>query len=382
MSPAYDVIVVGLGVMGSATSLTLARRGLRVLGIDRLAPPHAHGSSHGKTRMIREVYHEHPTYVSMVRRAYQLWEEFGHEAGGRTFLVKTGGLYIGPNDSPTVKGALASAMQFRIPHEILSAGKLHRRFPTFSLLDDWVGVYELRAGVLHVEPILEAYLAMARAKGVEFRVGEEVKGIESIGGRVKVTTTRGTHEAGQVVIAAGPWAPTLLSDLALPLTVEREASHWFDPARDEHLFAGDRMPVSMWEYGPNKFFYTIPDVGDGVKVGFHHSGEFTSADAERRPVGPDELARVTDMLRRFLPFAKGHLKLSTTCLYTNTPDGHFILDRHPTQRGVIVMSPCSGHGFKFAPVLAECVADMIAGQKPAYDLSLFSLARLKGRAAT
>ncbi len=382
MSPAYDVIVVGLGVMGSATSLTLARRGLRVLGIDRHVPPHVHGSSHGKTRMIREVYHENPFYVPMVRRAYQLWEELGHDAGGRTFLVKTGGLYIGPNESPTVKGSLASAMQFRIPHEVLSAGKLHRRFPTFSPLDEWVGVYELRAGVLHVDPILESLLTMARAKGVEFRVGEEVKTIESVGGGVRVTTTRGTHDARQVVVAAGPWAPQLLSDLSLPLTVEREVSHWFEPARDEHLFAGDRMPVSLWEFGPNKFFYTIPDVGDGVKVGFHHSGEFTSADADRRPVGPDELARITDMLRRFLPFAKGHLRQSATCLYTNTPDGSFIVDRHPAHRGVIVLSACSGHGFKFAPVLAECVADLVAGQKPAFDLSPFALGRFRGRVAT
>ncbi|MFN8581023.1 MAG: N-methyl-L-tryptophan oxidase [Gemmatimonadaceae bacterium] len=370
---AYDVIVVGLGVMGCATTYTLAKRGKRVLAIDKYPLPHQHGSSHGKTRMIREAYSEGQWYVPLVRRSYQLWEELGHEAGGRTFLVKTGGLYIGPSESPSVKGALASAMQYRIPHEVLSAGKLHRRFPAFSPLDDWVGVYELRAGVLHVDGILDAYHALARAKGAEFRFGEEVRAIESASDGVRVTTGRGTAVASQVVVAVGPWAPTVLQDLALPLTIERQVSHWFEPARDEQLFGPDRMPVSVWEYGAGKFFFTLPNVGDGVKVGLHHGGEATTAETIRRVVSPDELAGITDMLRRFLPFAKGHLQVSSTCLNTNTPDGHFIVDRHPGKRGVIVMSPCSGHGFKFAPVLAECVADLVDGKAPAFDLSAFSL---------
>lgn len=375
MSPPYDVIVVGLGVMGSATAYTLARRGLRVLGIDRHLPPHAYGSSHGKTRMIREAYSEHPQYVPLVRRSYQLWDELGHDAGGRTFLRKTGGLYIGPSDSPTVKGALSSAMQYRIPHEVLSAGKLHRRFPAFSPLEEWVGVYELRAGMLFVEPILEAYLEMAKLKGAELRLGDEVLSIDVSGGVVRVATARGTHEAGQAVVAVGPWTPELLGDLALPLTVERQVSHWFDPARDAQYFAPDRMPVSIWEYGPSKYFFTMPDAGDGVKVGLHHGGDAATPESVRRTVSPDEMAYITDMLRRFLPFAKGHLNASATCLYTNTPDGHFIVDRHPGHPEVIVLSPCSGHGFKFAPALAEGVLELVEGRRPTFDLSPFALSR-------
>lgn len=377
MSEQYDVIVIGLGVMGSATSYTLARRGLRVLGIDRFGPPHVHGSSHGKTRMIREAYFEHPLYVPLVRRAYQLWEELGHEAGGRTFLRKTGGIYIGEPESRTVKGALGSAMQFRIPHELLSAGKLHRRFPALAPLDDWVGVFELRAGVLFVEPILEAYLDLARQKRAEFKMDEIVHSIESAAGTVRVTTSGGTYEAGQAVVAVGAWAPELLKDLALPLTVERQVSHWFDPSRDEQYFGIDRMPASIWEFKENQFFFTLPDAGDGVKVGLHHGGATTTAADAVRTVSPDELAHISDMLRRFVPFAKGHHRGSTVCLYTNTPDGHFIVDRHPSLPEVIVMSPCSGHGFKFASVLAECAADLVAGKAPAFDLSPFAIARFR-----
>ena len=375
MSTQYDVIVVGLGVMGCATSYTLARNGVRVLGIDRYAPPHALGSSHGKTRMIREAYFEHSLYVPLVRRAYQLWQELGHEAGGKTFLKKTGGIYIGASDSNTVKGALATAMQFRIPHEVLSAGKLHRRFPAFAPLDEWVGVYELRAGVLFAEPIMNAYLELARHKRADFKVGEEVRAIESLNGSVRVTTSRGTYEAGQAIVAVGAWAPELLRDLNLPLVVERQVTHWFDPSREEQHFAIDRMPVSMWEFKEDQFFYTMPDAGDGVKVGIHHGGATTTPDELNRTVSSDELAYISDMLRRFAPFAKGHHRGSTTCLYTNTPDGHFIIDRHPSLPEVVVMSACSGHGFKFAGVLAECVAAIVAGKAPAFDLSPFALSR-------
>jgi sarcosine oxidase len=325
--------------------------------------------------MIREAYFEHPLYVPLVRRAYQLWEELGQEAGGKTFLKKTGGIYIGPSESNTVKGALASAMQFRIPHEILSSGKLHRRFPAFAPLDDWVGLYELRAGVLFAEPILEAYLALARQKGADFKVGEEVRAIESMSGTVRVTTSRGTYEAGQAIVAVGAWAPELLRELALPLTVERQVSHWFDPSRDEQSFAIGRMPVSIWEFKENQFLYTLPDAGDGVKVGVHHGGATTTPNEVNRTVSSDELAHISDMLRRFVPFAKGHHRGSTTCLYTNTPDRNFIFDRHPSLPGVLVMSPCSGHGFKFASVLAECAADLVTGKSPAFDLSPFALSR-------
>lgn len=379
MSQAYDVIVVGLGVMGSATSYTLAKRGRRVLGIDQFTPPHTQGASHGKTRMIREAYFEHPMYVPMVRRAYQLWEELGQEAGGRTFLRKTGGVYVGPNDCPTVQGALSSAMAYRIPHELLSAGKLHRRFPAISPMDDWVGVFELRAGVLAVEPILQAYLELARQRRAEFRMGEEVRAVESTANGVRVTTNRSAYEADQVVIAAGAWEGALLPDLSLPLTVERQVTHWFEPARDAIQFSPDRMPVTIWELPAKGHFYTLPDMGDGVKVGIHHSGEFTTPATVRRTVTPDEQAGITDLLRRFVPFAKGRLLTSTTCLYTNTPDGHFIVDRHPTQPGVVILSACSGHGFKFGSVLAECVADLVTGGQPAFDLAPFALSRLPAR---
>lgn len=169
--------------------------------------------------------------------------------------------------------------------------------------------------------------------------------------------------------------PQLLGDLSLPLTIERQVSHWFDPSRDEASFGMDRMPVTIWEYKESQYFFSLPDAGDGVKVGLHHGGAITTPDDVDRTVSADELARISDMLRRFMPYAKGHHRGSVTCLYTNTPDGDFIVDRHPAIPGVIVMSPCSGHGFKFASVLAECVADLLADRAPAFDVSAFSLAR-------
>jgi sarcosine oxidase len=379
MSSTYDVVVVGLGAMGSAVTYTLARRGLRVLALDRYIPPHSQGSSHGKTRMIREAYYEHPLYVPLVRRAYKLWEELAHEAGGKVLFKKTGGLVVGPRDCPMVTGAIQTSMQYTIPHEIISAGKLRRRFPTFAPLEEWVGVYETRAGLLFSEVILGTYLELARKYEAELRAEEPVRSLRAANGVVRVETARATYEAGRVVVAAGPWMAELLPELALPLAVERQVSYWVEPVRDPRNFTPDWMPVSLWEYAPGKYFFTMPDAGDGVKVGLHHGGETTTPDSVRRTVAPDEQAVMYDILRRFVPFAKGRLLASTVCLYTNTPDGHFIVDQHPAHPEITLVSACSGHGFKFVNVLAECVADALTGRPPAFDLSPFRLSRFAGR---
>jgi sarcosine oxidase len=372
---AYDVIVIGLGVMGSASLSTLAKRGRRVLGIDRYAPPHSHGSSHGLSRIIREGYWEHPLYVPLVRRAYQLWQELERDSAGQRLLVKTGGLIMGHRDGALVTGALESVVQYRIPHELLSAAHLHRRFQAYAPLDDWVGVYELRAGVLQPEKIITAYHELAGRHGAEIRVDENVLSVDVANGVVKVTTSRSIYEAAQAIVSVGPWAPQLLKELSLPLMVERQVSHWFEPADYDEYFRPDQMPVAICEIKPDQIFYAIPDLGDGVKVGIHHSGEPTTIDTVNRTVSDHENAVATDLLRRFLPFAKGRLRAATTCLYTNTPDGHFIVDRHPGHPELLVMSPCSGHGFKFAGVLAEAAADMVQGIAPRFDLTPFSLSR-------
>jgi sarcosine oxidase len=274
-----------------------------------------------------------------------------------------------------VSGALESFVQNRIPHELLTASKLHRRFQAYAPLDDWVGVYELRAGVLQPEKVISAFHEVAKRHGAETRVDEEVLAIDVLNSVVKVTTSRATYEAAQAIVSVGPWAPRLLRDLALPLTVERQVSHWFEPANYDDYFGPEQMPVAICEIKPDQIFYAIPNLGDGVKVGIHHSGAKTTIDTVDRTVSDHENAVATDLLRRFLPFAKGRLRAATTCLYTNTPDGHFIVDRHPAHQELLVMSPCSGHGFKFAGVLGEAAADMVQGLPSRFDLAPFSLAR-------
>jgi sarcosine oxidase len=313
-----------------------------------------------------------------VRRAYKLWDDLAQEAGGKVLLKKTGGLVIGPRDSAMVTGAIQTAVQSAILHEIISAGKLHRRFPAFAPLEEWVGLYETRAGFLLSEIVLATFLDLARRYGAELRAEEQVRAIRVRDGVARVETTRTTYEAPRVVAAAGPWMPQLFPDLDLPLTVERQVSYWVEPARDRNLFAPDRMPVSLWEYGPGKYFFTMPDNGNGVKCGLHHGGEVTTPDTVRRTVSPDEQAVVYDLLRRFVPYAKGRLLSSVVCLYTNTPDGHFIIDRHPAHHEIMLVSACSGHGFKFVNVLAECIADALMERAPAFDLSPFRLSRFDG----
>lgn len=375
MPISFDVAVVGLGAVGSAAAYHLARRGQTVVGIDRFAPPHNLGSSHGRSRMIREAYFEHPLYVPLVQRAYKLWSELERDAGGQTFFRRTGGLMVGEASSRLIEGTLQSAAEHRIPHEVLSSGKLHRRYPAFSPLDDVVGVLETRAGILLPDEIVKAHLKLASDRGAEFRTSQVVLGLDRVPGGVNVRTDNGVVGVRQVVLAAGAWLGDLLPDLALPLTVERQVSHWFDPARFPEYHTAERMPVSLWQLSNGRIFYTLPDIGDGVKVGFHHGGRTVTADTIGRTISESEDAEIYDLLRRFVPFAKGSVRDRAVCMYTNTPDENFILDRHPAFGEVLVVSACSGHGFKFSSVIGEAVADLITTGVSRFDLSPFAIGR-------
>ena len=372
----FDAIVVGLGAMGSATVHELARRGQHMLGVDRFSPPHALGSSHGRSRIIREAYFEHPLYVPLLRRAYERWEELERDSG-RTLLRRTGGLMIGPAGGALVPGARASAEEHGVPHELLGAADVRRRFPALRPSPGMVALLESRAGVLFAEQIIETFLALARRHGAELRTGETVERWSAGPSGVSITTNRGVYEGERLVLAAGPWIGALLADLALPLEIERQIFHWFSPARDAPLFHPDRCPIALWETEEGCLFVTFPDLGNGVKIGIHHQGELTSPDAVRRDVSESEDARVRALLERFLPAASGSLLEHRVCLYTNTPDHHFVIDHHPAERRVVIASPCSGHGFKFASVIGEIAADLALAGRTRFDLSPFSVARLK-----
>jgi sarcosine oxidase len=371
MHTPLDVIVIGLGAMGSSATSQLAQRGARVLGIDRFTPPHIFGSSHGQTRIIREAYFEDPLYVPLVQQAYGLWRELEAQSG-RTLLRQTGALMIGPEDGVVVHGARLSAERHGLEHEMLDADEVARRFPILRPEPGMVAVWEPRAGVLFAEACIEAQLALARAHGAELSFGERVLGWRADGEGVQVETDRGEYRAGQLLIAAGAWAGTLLPTEVLPVSVERQVFHWFEPVAQASAFHISRCPVHLWEKARGQFFYGLPDVGDGVKLGIHHEGETTTADTVDREVHPGEIDDMRKLLRRFIPAADGPLRATSVCLYTNTPDGHFWIDRHPEHPQVLIASPCSGHGFKFASVLGLALARWLTEGKPGVDLSRFA----------
>ncbi len=375
MSRTYDAIVVGLGATGGSTCAELAARGLRVLGLDRYRPPHTHGSSHGETRIIREAYFEHPLYVPMLQRAYERWSELEHLTQ-RTLFQRTGGLMIGPPDGELITGVLRSAVSHALPYELLDARALRERHPELRPTDDMVAIAEPRAGLLFAESCIGAYLDLAAERGAELHHDEQVTSWSAAADTVTVETVFARYEAAHLVLAAGPWAARLTPELGLPLTVERNVQFWFEPA-DPERFDPTRFPVFLLEYAPGAFCYGFPAIAGAVKVARHGSGEQVDPDAPRRPVGADEIEALRVLLRRFLPAADGRLRRTETCLYTNAPDGHFVLDRYPGYPAVTIASACSGHGFKFSSVLGEVVADLALTGRSRFDLSLFRLARLR-----
>lgn len=370
---AYDVIVVGLGGAGSAAAYHLSRRGLRVLGLERFGPLHERGSSHGHTRITRQAYFEHPDYVPLLLRAYELWEELERLSGQRLLRV-CGGLMVGPPDGPLVSGALRSARAHGLPHELLSAAEVRARFPAFHLSEDEQALYEPRAGILFPEACVRAHQQLAEAHGAELRFHTRVLDWASDGSTVWVRTDRGTERAASLVLAAGPWMPDL-ARLSVSLWVERQVVFWFAPRRPE-WFQPERFPVFVWET-PEAHFYGIPAVeGRGFKAARHHGGQ--PADPDRvPPPDPEEAGWLRAQLARRLPEADGGLEGAVTCLYTNTPDEHFLLDRHPAAGNVVVCSACSGHGFKFTSVVGEVVADLVCRGSSPLPVGFLSLDRFR-----
>jgi sarcosine oxidase len=378
-----DVIVLGLGVMGAASTCELARRGASVIALDAYAPPHDRGSSHGRTRIIREAYFEHPLYVPLVQRAWELWQEL-EELTGSSLYQRTGGVMIGPPDGVLVRGSLESARVHRLERELLSADAIMHRFPALLPEPDHVGVFEPRAGTLNAEGCVRTLVELARGYGATLRLSEAATAWRTQEGcDVVVETSRGQRlRAPLLVIAVGPWLNRVLaadasaSPLRLPLTVERQVSHWFAAPPGASALRAPACPIAIWEYERGRFLYTFPDAGSGVKVGIHHEGELTDPEEVQRGVHADEDARARRLLSECIPSAASGDSRANVCLYTNAPDGHFLLDRHPGHEQVLLVSPCSGHGFKFATAIGEAVAEMLLEGGSRFDLSAFGAARL------
>ncbi len=379
MKPTYDVIVLGLGGMGSAAAYHLAQRGQRVLGLERFAPAHAHGSSHGRSRVVRVAYFEDPAYVPLLLRAYELWRD-AEKRLQRPLLTVTGGLMLGQEDGPLVAGSRRSAREHGLPHELLTTPELARRYPQLRLSPGTVALLDLQAGYVDPEASVKAHLQLAAAAGAELHFTEPALSFSTdpCGDRVQVQTERGTYTAGRLVITAGPWAPQLLCELGLPLRVERHVLYWFGTSRGLEAFSPAVFPVYIWERDDGVHFYGFPHQPgppDGVKVAFFHVGRPCAPETIDRVVHPEEIAAMQRCVREHIPGLDGPLVHAATCMYTCTPDGHFLIDHHPRYANVIIGSPCSGHGFKFVPVIGEILADLATDGTTRHPIALFGISR-------
>ena len=372
----YEVIVIGLGAMGSATLFHLARRGLRVLGLEQFSPGHALGSSHGDSRIIRETYFEHPLYVPLVQRAHQLWRELEHSSGASLMKI-TGGLMIGPRDGMVVSGTLRSAREHSLPHEVLKPREVQERFPAFRIDGDLVAVLDPRAGYLDPEACNKAHLDGAAAAGAEIRFEDPVLQWSADGGGVRVQTGSGNFHAARLAITAGAWNGQLVHGVELPLSVERQSVFWFETPRPADAYEPGRFPIYAHEFKPGTICYGFPQLPRGMKASVMHDGKIVAGphDVDRR-VREGEVDPLRGALRPILPeLAESPIRESGVCLFTDTPDHDFIIDFHPLYPQVLISSPCSGHGFKFASAIGEVQADLLTHGKSRFDLTPFRIDR-------
>ncbi|MCL6551921.1 MAG: N-methyl-L-tryptophan oxidase [Firmicutes bacterium] len=372
----YDAIVVGVGGMGSAAVYHLARRGVRVLGLEQFDIPHDRGSSHGVTRIIRLAYFEDPAYVPLLRRAYALWHDLQHR-WGEPLLYITGAIDAGLPGSVTVEGSLRSCAVHHLPHEVLDAAALARRYPGYRLAPEMVAVYQPDGGFVLSERAIVAHVMLAQAMGAEVHARERVLGWEPDGSQVVVRTDRAVYRARRLVVTAGPWAGRLVPRLAALAVPERQVLLWAQPRRPD-LFRLGAFPVFNLE-APEGRFYGFPIFGTpGVKIGkYHHRHEAVDPDAVSREVTPEDEAVVREGLRRYFPEADGPTMAMKTCLFTNSPDEHFIVDRLPEAPQVCVAAGFSGHGYKFCSVMGEILADLALDGASAFDLRLFRATRFE-----
>jgi sarcosine oxidase len=364
-----------LGAMGSATLYHLARRGHRVLGLEQFSQGHELGSSHGDSRIIREQYFEHPLYVPLVQRAYHLWREL-EESSAKQLLTVTGGLMIGPPNGVVVRGTIRSATEHGLRHELLTPAEVHGRWPAFQLAANLVAVLDPNAGFLDADLCNAAHIDAARRSGAEARFDESVVRWTPDGDGLLVETAADSYRARRLLLSGGAWNRQLAGETTLPLSVERQVVHWFDPT-DGPSYEVRGFPIFAHEYTPGSICYGFPRLPRGVKAAVMHGGDIVSTlGSVNRVVADNEVRSLRAALEPVLPgLATAPLRASKTCLFTNTPDQHFIVDWHPRNPHVLVSSPCSGHGFKFASAIGEAQADLLTLGKTRFDMSPFRIAR-------
>ena len=377
----FDVIVVGAGGMGTAAACHLARRGARVLALDRFPPAHDRGSSHGQTRLIRQAYYEHPDYVPLLLRAYDAWREL-EAASGLRLLVESGLVMAGPETGDVVPGALESARIHGLDVETLTAADAEARWPAFRVPHDWRVVFEPQGGYLFVEDCVRAHAEQAVARGADLRAGVTVHGWRSAGNAVVVDSDAGSFAAARLVLCPGAWASDLLQLPEVPLTVLRKSLFWYGPpAAAATGFAAGTLPCFAFDT-PTGFFYGFPGLDDrGVKLAEHTGGRVvTDPLAVDHVIDPAEQSSIESWIAAHLPALGRDRRAHATCLYTMSPDHHFVLGLHPEHPQVAIAAGFSGHGFKFASVVGEILADLALTGTTPQPISFLSPRRIRREA--
>ncbi len=371
----FDAIVVGVGTMGSAACAALARRGVRVLGLEQFEIPNALGSHHGRSRLFRLAYYEHADYVPLLVESFDGWKRLEAESGARVFHV-TGGLYMGERDGELVGQSVASARRHGLEHELLGHGELSDRFPMFRLPASYSAILEPKGGFVVPELAVRAMADVARQSGAELHVNERVIGWESDAGGVTVRTDKATYRGARLVVTAGAWTDRIVHDLGVPLEVTRQVLGWVRPANPERFGIGV-CPCWAIEIEGSSLYYGFPMMpGDAdLKLALHRKEEATDPETIERAVRAGDEGTFTPALERFLPDARGPVTSTLVCMYTNSPDSHFIIDRHPRHERVVVACGFSGHGFKFAPVIGEALADLATVGTTSRPIGFLGLSR-------
>lgn len=372
----FDSIVIGLGAMGSSAAFHLAKRGQKVLGLEQYSLAHERGSSHGETRLIRQAYFENPDYVPLLFRAYELWDELAARTGSELF-VRNGLVIFGrPGVSKVYDGALRSGKLYAIPMEEWNRADAMKRLPMYRPPEGFAAAFEPGAGYLRAEDCVLAHCAEARRLGAEFHERETLLSYEAGGGRVRVRTDRGEYEAARLVVAGGGWSTRLLGELGLPLSLRRMLLAWFQ-ASPLHQGA----PGFIFDLDDD-FYYGFPQIdGRTVKFAGHHGFETMREPEEKDAVAPSvrRIEKLRAFLRACLPEARPELERTAHCIYTMTPDEDFVIDLHPAHPEIALAAGFSGHGFKFAPVVGEILAELACEGRTRHPIGFLRAERFASR---
>lgn len=374
----YEAVVLGLGAMGSAALAQLALRGRRVLGIEAFARGHDLGASAGRSRIIRKAYFEDPAYVPLLERAYELWREL-ERASGACLLDLVGVLMVGDPAGTVLRGARASGRLHGIALEELDSAELARRYPALRVRPGEAALFEPEAGAVFPEKANAAQLAVAEAAGAELRFETPVASYRSEPDAIVLELAGGDRlRTERLAVCAGPWLPQLATELDVPVRVQRNVQIWFQP--DVADYARGRFPAFFVERAEQPAaLYGFPDFGEGVKAALHAHGDSTEARALDRSIRPADIEAVRGALDAFMPGAAGRFASGKACMYALTPDEHFIIDRHPADARIVLAGGFSGHGFKFAPVVGEIVADLMLAGRTRLPIGFLRLDRFSAR---